>query len=255
MTQNFHQKGIIITGAASGIGRATAVLLAQRGANLALWDVHETALAEVARETGGVAQSVDISQPEEVVAAMNTAVAHLGSLTAVVHSAGILATGYFADIPLAKHTQIVNVNLLGTTAVAHAALPHLAHTGGSLIFLSSTSALYGPPEYASYGATKAGVLALAQALRLETAGQGIHIGAVIPSFVDTPMNANHNPGITLYERFGVSHTAQDVAQAIVAQGLEKRRFHIWPGAEPRLLYLLSWLGRPWGDKLMKLFWR
>ncbi|MCA9979836.1 MAG: SDR family NAD(P)-dependent oxidoreductase [Anaerolineales bacterium] len=255
MAQNFHQKGIIVTGAASGIGRATAVLLAQSGANLALWDVNEAALQAVAQETGGLAQVVDISQPAQVVAAMDTAVVHLGSLAGVVHSAGVLATGYFEQIPLAKHEQLIQVNLLGSTAVAHSALPYLAETHGSLIFLASTSALYGPPEYASYGATKAGVLALAQALRLETAEQGIHIGAVIPSFVDTPMNANHNPGVTLYERFGVSHTAVDVAQAIVSQGLVRRRFHIWPGVEPRLLYVLSWLARPWGDKLMRLFWR
>ncbi len=198
---------------------------------------------------------VDISQPEAMVTAMNTAVAHLGSLSAVIHAAGILATGYFSDIPLEKHTHIITVNLLGSTAVAHAALPHLAPTRGSLIFLASTSALHGSPEYASYSATKAGVLALAQALRLETAAQGIHIGAVIPSFVDTPMNSNHNPGRKLYERFGVAHTAVDVAQAIVSQGLNQRRFHIWPSVQPRLLYLLGWVARPWGHQLMRLFWR
>lgn len=255
MTADFYQKGMIVTGAASGIGRATAVLLAAQGAKLVLWDRNETGLAEVAAETGGWPQVVDISQPEAVVAGISTAVAHLGALTAVIHAAGILATGYFGEIPLEKHAQIIAVNLLGTTAVAHAALPHLAQTGGSLILLASTSALYGSPEYASYSASKAGVVALAQALRLETAAQGVHIGVVMPSFVDTPMNRDNNPGRKLYERFGVAHTAVGVAQTIITQGLHQRRFHIWPSFQPRLLYLLGWVARPWGHQLMRLFWR
>jgi short-subunit dehydrogenase len=246
---------VVITGAASGIGRATAVSLANAGAQLVLWDRDAVRLAEVAAETGGVPQVVDISDPTAVAKAMNTAVDKLGQLTTVIHSAGILATGQFEQIPLEKQTQIIAVNLQGTVAVAHSALPHLRASGGSLILLASTSALYGAPEYASYSASKAGVLALAQALRLELEGTGVHVGVVIPSFVDTPMNANHNPGRKLYERFGVAHTAEQVAQAIVRQGLAQRRFHIWPNVQPRALYLLGWVARPWGHHIMRLFWR
>lgn len=118
---------------------------------------------------------------------------------------------------------------------------------------ASTAALYGPPEYASYDASKAGVLNLAQVLRVENEKAGVHIGVVIPSFVDTPMNNTHNPGIILYERFGIAHSAEDVAQTVIHQGLTKRRFHIWPGIQPRLLYYLGLLTNPFGHLLMRHF--
>lgn len=250
----FQGQTIIITGAASGIGLATARQLAAQGARLVLWDVDEGRLHGLAAELGAMAAVVDVAEAEQVAQAMQAA-AESGPITAVIHAAGILATGLFTAIPLARQTAVVRVNLLGSVHVAYAAVPHLRGTRGSLILLASASALYGTPEYASYGASKAGVLSLAQAVRVEEERAGVHVGVVIPSYVDTPMNSAHNPGMKLYERFGVAHTADDVAMVIIQHGLVRRKFHIWPSLQPRLLYYLGLLTNPFGQIPMRLFWR
>ena len=255
MTTSLQNKPIIITGAASGIGRATAKLLHKHGAKLSLWDVQTAELTTFGLELNAHTLVVDVTNADSVAQAMQDAFTHIGPPAAVIHSAGILRTGLFNDIPLTQQQKIIEVNLTGSLNIAYHTLPHLRQTAGSLIFLASTSALYGPPEYASYGASKAGVLSLAQALRVENEKAGVHIAAVIPSFVDTPMNTAHNPDIKLYERFGVAHSAEDVAQAILTQGLQKRRFHIWPNIQPRLLYILALFTNPFGHLLMRLFWR
>ncbi len=255
MSPTFHNQTIIITGAASGIGRATATLLHEQGATLSLWDVQAAPLAQLAAEFGCHSAVVDITDAAAVAETMQQFVQTHGRLTAVIHAAGILATGLFTNIPLEKQQLLVQVNLSGTINIAYHALPYLEQSKGSLITIASTSALFGPPEYASYGASKAGVLSLSQALAVENSAKGIHIGVVIPSFVDTPMNTNHNPGIKLYERFGVAHSAEDVARAIVKQGLQKRRFQIWPSIQPRLLYHFGLLTDPIGHFVMRLLWR
>lgn len=251
----FQDKPIIVTGAASGIGRATAKLLHEQGAKLSLWDVQAAALDQLAAEFGCHTAVVDVTDATAVAETIQQVRKEYGHLTAVIHAAGILATGLFTTIPLDKQQKLIQVNLSGTLNIAYHALPYLQQTKGSLIMIASTSALFGPPEYASYGASKAGVLSLSQALAVENRASGVHIGVVIPSFVDTPMNTNHNPGRKLYERFGVAHTAEDVARAILKQGLQKRRFHIWPSFQPRLLYHFGLLTDPFGHFVMRFLWR
>lgn len=248
-----HQtnKQFLVTGGASGIGLATARLLQAQGAQVWLWDVNPAGLQAISAEFNGRVAQVDITQPEQIAQALTQIE---GALQGVIHSAGVLATGLLQEIPLARQTAVIQVNLIGTLNIAHAVLPKLAQTKGSLIFLSSTSAFYGPPEYAVYGATKAGVLNMAQALRHEVEKEGIHIGVVVPSYVDTPMNSAHNPGRKLYNRLGLAHTAEDVAQAI-GRGLEKRPFYIWPSWQPHFFAFLNHVFHPFAPFIMRWLWR
>jgi short-subunit dehydrogenase len=235
-----HQN-FIITGAASGIGLATARLLKQHGAKVILWDRNSSGLAAPALELGAPSIVVDITQPDDVRAAMARSIPPGEMLGGVVHAAGILSTGLFDSLDLEEQRQMVMVNLGGTITIAYMALPYLKQSGGSLVLLASSSAFYGTPEYAAYGAAKAGVLSLAQALRLELSGSGVHIGVVSPLFVATPMLQGYNAHTHMIRSrspFFDTLPPEAVASAIVG-GIMRRQFMIFPGWRPRLLFWVS----------------
>ncbi len=250
---SFQGRNFIITGGASGIGLATARLLRQDGANLVLWDVAEAKLQAAGDELGVATAVVNITQSDQVKTAMETAVSQMGSLDGVVHSAGILRSGNFAEMPLDVQRQIVDVNLNGSIVVGFTAVPYLQQSKGSLILLASSSAFYGPPELAAYGASKAGVLSLAQSLRMELEESGIHVGVLCPLFVSSPM-INDFQDSGMYNGLGTAHTPEDVAQAIV-KGIQKRKFMIWPSATPAIFYTIGHLFFPFSHWVMKLLWQ
>jgi len=249
----FQGRNFIVTGGASGIGLATARLLRQDGANLVLWDVDEAKLPAVGDELGVETAVVNITRPDQVETAMATAVAQMGSLDGVVHSAGILRSGGFAKMSLDVQRQVVDVNLNGSIVVAFTAVPYLRQSKGSLIFLASSSAFYGPPEFAAYGASKAGVLSLAQSLRLELEDAGVHVGVLCPLFVSSPMVEDFRDS-GMYNGLGAAHTPEEVAQAII-KGLEKRKFMIWSGANDAVFYTISHFFYPLRHRVMKFLWR
>jgi NAD(P)-dependent dehydrogenase (short-subunit alcohol dehydrogenase family) len=243
MNAFFAGKRVIVTGAASGIGLAIARLLHQHGARLALWDQSAT-IEGVAAELGGLAQVVDVSDSAAVEAAMTRSVEALGGLHVVIHSAGILRAGEFTSVSLAAHHQTVSVNLIGSINLAYAVLPHLRTSQGSLCLIASVSAFAGSPEYGVYGATKAAVLNLGEALRLEESRNGVHMGVVCPFFVRTPMIDGYNGDTHLIRSrspFFETRPPAQVAPVILA-GIAARRFLITVGWRARLLYLLSRYG-------------
>jgi short-subunit dehydrogenase len=240
MTDRFHDRGYIVTGAASGMGLATARLLRQRGARLALWDRSTDAVKQAATELDGLACPVDVSDPAQVQEAASRSLSHLGRLDGVVHAAGILHAGEFSQVDLAEHLRVMQVNLLGTVTTAYALLPHLRQTAGSLVMIASVSAFAGSPEYATYGASKAGVLSFAEALRIEERHR-VHIGVVFPLFVATPMLAGYNGQTRLIRSRSIFFDTQPpeaIAPAIL-NGIARRQFMIFPGWRTRLLFLMS----------------
>jgi short-subunit dehydrogenase len=198
---------------------------------------------------GAETDVIDITDIAQIQAALATQ----PRIDSVIHSAGIIYTGLVSDIPIEKQQRLIEVNLIGALNVAYAALPCLKASRGSLVLMASTSAFYGPPEFAIYGATKAGVLGMAQALRLELEPDGVHVGVVCPFFVDTPM-IREGEKTRLYGRFGTAHTPDEVAQAIVT-GIQKRKFMIWPSRNPAFFHWLSHYGYPLSHVMMRWFWR
>lgn len=244
MPSTFSDQGFIVTGAASGIGQATARLLKSHGARLALWDQNPSALQKTADELDAKAFALDITQPASVEQSAQESIAYLGSLRGVIHAAGILHTGTFGKIPLEEQRRIIEVNLIGTLNIAYAVLPHLQESRGSLVMLASSSAFYGPPEYVAYGASKAGVLSVAQSLRVELAGSGVHIGVVCPLFVKTPMIDGYNGDTHIIRSrspFFDLRPPEAVAPYIL-NGITQRHFMIYPGWRARLLYWMSRYG-------------
>jgi NAD(P)-dependent dehydrogenase (short-subunit alcohol dehydrogenase family) len=187
----------LITGAAAGIGRATAERLASEGASLLLVDVQADALAEVATRcaaAGGKAVAVpcDVSDPVQIAAAVQRCVDEFGRLDVLINIAGILSLDHTHELTLERWNQVLTINLTGTFLFCKAALPHLLQSGGNIVNTASTAALAGMPYGAAYGASKAGVLGLTRALAVEYGKKGVRANAVSPGSIKTAMGSRQH---------------------------------------------------------------
>jgi NAD(P)-dependent dehydrogenase (short-subunit alcohol dehydrogenase family) len=188
----FAGKSVIVTGAASGIGRATAMRLAGEGGRLACIDVAAAGLEKVVAEieaAGGSAQAVtcDVSDVEQVRAAVGTAVEAFGPTDVLCNIAGIGRFYNSVDMAPADWQRIIAVNLTGTWFVAQAVLPHMLDRGGVILNTASTSGLFPQPWQAAYCASKGGVVMLTKALAIEYLDRRVRVNAIAPGGVDTPI--------------------------------------------------------------------
>ncbi len=188
----FEDKVAFVTGAASGIGQATAVRLASEGAALFIADINKTGLEETSKlchEHGAEVELhiLDVSNEEQVNGAIQACVDRFGKLDVLCNIAGILLLDHFEKTTVEQFHRVVNINLLGTFMLCKAAMPHLIESGGNIVNTSSTSALGGAPYGAVYGASKGGVSALTRGIAVEFAKQGIRCNSVVPGEVATNM--------------------------------------------------------------------
>jgi NAD(P)-dependent dehydrogenase (short-subunit alcohol dehydrogenase family) len=192
--RRFEGKVVWVTGAASGIGRATVERLASEGAKLFCTDVQAEALQEAVKravELGAEAEArvCDVSKEDEVDACTAACLARFGRLDSLCHVAGILRFAHTHEMSFADWRRIQSVNLDGTFLVCRAALPHLVKTGGNIVNTSSVAALAGLAYGAAYAASKGGVWAFTRALAVEYGKQGVRVNCVCPGSIKTPMTA------------------------------------------------------------------
>lgn len=183
-----RDRHIVITGAGSGIGLATARLFAGEGARLALFDRNAAAVAEAARELNAFHAAIDVADETAVRTAIGDAHAHLGGLDGVVNAAGIAIPAPIGETTLADWHRVLDVNLTGPFLVCREALPFLHnHPGSTIVNVSSGSALLPVGmSISSYVASKAGLVALTKAMASEL-GPRIRANVVCPGAVDTPL--------------------------------------------------------------------
>ena len=191
--RRYEGRGALITGAAAGIGRATAERLASEGASLLLVDVARVGLEETAQRCVALGAAVatrscDVGDEAQVQATVQACVDRFGKLDALVNIAGILLLKHLAEITLADFERVIRINLTGTFLMCKAAIPHLLMTKGAIVNTSSTSALAGMPYAAAYGTSKGGVLALTRTLAVEFGKQGVRCNAVCPGSITTAMS-------------------------------------------------------------------
>ncbi len=185
-----ERKVVVITGASSGIGRATALHLAQRGASVVLGARSEEGLVALADEIGAMGGSAsycvtDVRKREDLVRLVAKAVETYGRLDVLFSNAGAMPISLMSELAVDDWEQMVDVNLKGVLYGIAAALPVFQSQGfGHFIHTSSTAARKTSPNMAVYSATKAAVLALSDGLRQELAGQ-IRVSVIAPGFTDT----------------------------------------------------------------------
>ncbi|QNP47538.1 SDR family oxidoreductase [Diaphorobacter aerolatus] len=215
---------VVISGASSGIGHATAVAFAARGARLVLAARSADTLSHVVTEclaAGGSALGIptDVTDAEAVQKLANRAVSHFGRIDVWVNAAGVGAVGRFDGVPLEANRRVIESNLMGHLHGAHVAMQHFRETGrGLLVNLNSMGGWVGAPFEAAYSASKFGVRGLSESLRAEVADlPNVHICDVASTRVDTPGLA-HGANYTGHRLRSVMPVLDPrrVAQAIVA---------------------------------------
>jgi meso-butanediol dehydrogenase / (S,S)-butanediol dehydrogenase / diacetyl reductase len=182
-------RSVLVTGGASGIGKAAAARFQEEGCQVCVLDRTAEALNRVAGELPDLAGLIhaDVSDLEQVQGAVAEAVDRMGSLDVVINNAGISIRHAFLDITPREWDEVIGVNLTGAFYVAQAAARHMVSTGSGVILnTASTAATTGYPHYADYAASKGGVVALTRAMALELA-PAVRVNAVSPGYVLTPM--------------------------------------------------------------------
>ncbi|MGZ4165096.1 MAG: SDR family NAD(P)-dependent oxidoreductase [Solirubrobacteraceae bacterium] len=182
VNDEFENLTALVTGGASGIGLATATLLAANGATVAVMDVDPSGVPN-----GMIAVTGDVSDMSSVSAAVGEAVKRLGGLDILINNAGIGAAGTVEDNPEDEWRRVFEVNVLGIMRVTRTALPHLRRSDhAAIVNTCSIAATAGLPQRALYSATKGAVLALTRAMAADHVREGIRVNCVNPGTVDTP---------------------------------------------------------------------
>ena len=196
----YDGKVALVTGAGSGIGRATARRLAAEGAAVACLDVAEDAVSFVADEINAdgvaghaIALRLDVTNEDMVAAVVAEATAALGPVTNLCNIAGIGGFAHTTDQSYEGWKKILSVNLDGTFLMCRAVLPTMLERGGAIVNTVSTAGIIGQPYSAAYCASKGGVKMLTKALAVEYMARGVRVCGVAPGGVDTPIIHNFGP--------------------------------------------------------------
>ena len=253
---------VAITGAASGIGRALAIELAARGADLALADRDEAGLQAVATEIAKATDKttpgkvslhrVDVASPDEIATFAREAIAAHPRLNIVINNAGVALLGQFHEIDQAQIEWLFNINFWGAVHATRAFLPHLAGQPAShIVNLSSIFGIVAPPGQTAYSAAKFAVRGFSEALRheLQMAKSPIRLSVVHPGGIKTNIVRNSRTGsgiadnerrVQSIERFDViaKTSAKDAALRII-KGIEKNEPRILIGGDARFMDILQ----------------
>jgi len=227
--ETFRDKVVLITGAARGIGLATAEILGGRGARLAVTDVLESEL-ERARERfeeqgiPHLAVRSDVTDPGQCREAVRKTLDRFGALDILINNAGISIVAPFEECLPETAKRLLDVNLMGSIYMTLAALPALKESRGQILFVSSVSGIRAIPSGSLYSASKAALRSLAESIRLELRPQGVHVGVICPGFTttDAAKTVLRGDGTPRPIDRPPHDTPEGVARAI-ARMLEKRR--------------------------------
>jgi len=259
-------KRCFITGAASGIGRATALAVAERGAEVHLTDIQalEDVVAAVERGRGrvGTATVADIADHDAVVALAETVHAAGGSVDVVMNVAGVSTWGAIERLSHDDWRKMVEINLMGPISVLECFVPPMieAGSGGHVVNVSSAAGLFGLPWHAAYSASKFGLRGVSEVLRFDLRRHGIGVSLVCPGGVRTPLTETveivgvnrSDPRWRKEEARFLRHavTPERVAERIL-EGIEKDRPLVFTSADIRILYWIQRLFSPAYGRTMR----
>jgi NAD(P)-dependent dehydrogenase (short-subunit alcohol dehydrogenase family) len=264
-TNNLSGKVAVVTGAASGIGRATAVEFAVRGADVAICDVDEAGLKETAASIEGMGRRVctarvDVASADDVRAFADQTYAELSRVDILVNNAGIGVGGLFVDVPLEEWDTIVAINLKGVAYGCHVFLPRMiaAGNGGHVVNIASMAGFCQAPGMSAYCATKFAVVGLSESIRIELAEHRIGVTAICPGVINTPIvrtgrqygaiatDERREEGVRAFERrnYGPERVARGIMKAIQKnRGVAPVSPEAWAGYWTKRLF-------PWAISLV-----
>lgn len=238
LNQRFKNKKVIVTGGASGIGKATVERLAAEGADLVIADINIATAQSVAKAVGAQFGAkiwpiaFNAAQPESCRSMVAESVAALGRLDVLCNIAGIMDWGHFTAFSGERWERMMQINLGSVFYVSQAAIPHLLEAKGNIVNMASAAGLMGIAYTAAYCAAKAGVIAVTKSLAVEFAAAGVRVNAIAPGGVKTPMAAAAVPeGINmklidrLYPKLGNGELCEpeDIAVAVAYLASEEAR--------------------------------
>lgn len=183
----FEGKRVLVTGAASGIGRAAALLFAREGAVLTIADINEAGLAGTAALIGRPVSAVPYDAEDFASCRDLVATAAAGGLDVLCNVAGMLKWGPTETYAVEDFERLLRINTTSVFVLCQAALPHLVESGGNIVCVASTAGLSGIPYSVAYAASKHGVVGMIKSLALEYAARGVRVNGVCPGQVETPM--------------------------------------------------------------------
>lgn len=252
---------VAITGASSGIGRATALRLARDGAAVALLARRREPLQQLADAisgTGGRALAVagDVTAEDDIRAFVDATLSLFGRLDVMICNAGIGYHGTLDDTPPEVMRRLVDTNVMGTLYAAQAALAVFRRQGsGHLIAVSSIVGRRGVPGASVYSATKAAQVGMVEALRAEFLGSGLHASIVYPVSVESEFrDAQYRDYGRRVEGHGPRQSAEDVADAI-AECVAHPRPEVYPYRRAKWLAVLNVVTPSWADRLTRRYGR
>ncbi len=237
----------VITGSASGIGRALAVSLAKRGCTLLIADLNEEGAGrtlEMVGQAGGTGEvfRCDVSKFEDVKRMADHCIDAWGRVDMLVNNAGVATAGIFGDIPIKDWEWIMSVNLWGVIYGCHAFIPAMKRQGsGYIVNVASAAGIISSPEMSSYNVTKAGVISLSETLKSELAPNNIGVTVVCPTFLKTNLLENMRYTDDFQRDF--TRTAFDYAKIspeavaeMTIEAVEKDRLYVLPQLSAKMFW-------------------
>jgi short-subunit dehydrogenase len=229
----FEDKVVLVTGSSQGIGKATALAFAQQGAQIVLNGRDPDRLSQAVSDLESTGIKVigiqaDLTQQADAARLLRDTIKAFGKLDILINNAGISMRGNFADLAPKVYQTIFDTNILGVANLTIPAMPYIRETKGSIVFISSLAGIRGLPGLSAYCASKMALRAMAESIRIEEAGSGIHIGLVQVGYTEiefkkTTVAANGELQV-IKDRSGFrAATKESVAKAIL-KNVRRRRF-------------------------------
>jgi NAD(P)-dependent dehydrogenase (short-subunit alcohol dehydrogenase family) len=242
-------KVVVITGASSGVGAASARAFAREGAKVVLAARSASKLEQLARELDGIAVPTDVSRLADLARLVEHAAAECGRIDVLVNNAAANARGEFDSLSPQAIAEVIDTNLKGPMLLTRFALPHLRKTRGVVVNVASIAGHLPLPHEAPYSASKWGLRGFTFAVREELRDAGVSLCAVSPGPIATPFvldDIDHVPDLVFSQPI---LTAEQVAEAVVACAIDRRRER----AMPRSTLLLAKLARsmPWLQEMLR----